>query len=152
MTIVTVGLVAIAATLAVTVAIAGGLALGATKAQGAADASALAAASDARDRRALGQAYRGADPAPCRAAREVAERWGVAVASCVVGTGGVVTVKVGVAVSVGEVSATANAGPNSRSRRGMRSPPGGRAKRTARCAGESPVRVPSPNRPGCGAG
>jgi hypothetical protein len=111
MTIVTVGLVAVAAALAVAVGLGGGLALAETKAQGAADASALAAASDARDRRALGQAYRGADAAPCGLAREVAERWGAAVASCVVGTGGVVTVEVKVPVSVGEVSATAKAGP-----------------------------------------
>ena len=136
MTIVTVGLVAVAACLAVTVALAGALALGATKAQGAADASALAAAWDARDRRALGRAHNGADAPPCRVAREVAARWGAAVASCVVGAGGVVTVEVRLAVGPGEVVATARAGPSSRSR--------GRAKRATRCAGESPVRVPSP--------
>jgi hypothetical protein len=117
MTIVTVGLVAVAAALAVIVALAGALALDKTKAQGAADASALAAASDARDRRALGQSYRGADPPSCRVAREVAERWGAAVASCGVGPGGVVTVEVTVAAGVGEVGATAKAGPTSRSRR-----------------------------------
>ena len=121
MTIVTVGLVAVAACLAVTAALAGALALGATKAQGAADASALAAAWDARDRRALGQAYRNysgsnGEAAPCRVAREVAGRWGAGVASCVVGAGGVVTVEVRLAVGLGEVGATARAGPSSLSR------------------------------------
>jgi hypothetical protein len=116
MTIVTVGLVAVAATLAVTVSLAGALVLGETRAQGAADASALAAAFDARDRRALGQAYRGADAPPCRIAREVARRWGAALASCVVGAGGVVTVEARVPVGPGDASATARAGPSSRSR------------------------------------
>ncbi len=148
MTVVTVGLVAVAAVLAVVVALAGALAIGETKAQGAADASALAAASDARDRRALGQAYRGSpyggtDAAPCRVAREVAEGWGAAVSSCGVEPGGVVTVEVKIAVGVGEVSATARAGPNSRSRRKKTAAPDGHAKRATRCAGESPVRVPS---------
>lgn len=111
MTLVTVGLVAVAAVLAVVVGVAGGLALGRTKAQGAADASALAAASDARDRRALGGAYRGVDAASCSVAREVASKWGATVASCVVGAGGVVTVSIDISVSLGDVRATAKAGP-----------------------------------------
>jgi hypothetical protein len=118
MTVVATGLVAVAATLAVTAAAAGALALGATRAQGAADASALAAASDARDRRALGEPYRtgsgGGEAPPCRIARDVASRWGATVTSCVVAVGGVVTVEVGVSVGVGGVSATATAGPRSR--------------------------------------
>ena len=152
MTVVTAGLVAVAAILAVAVGLAGALTLGRTRAQGAADASALAAASEARDRRALGEAYLGADGGPCLAAREVAERWGATLTSCVALTGGVVTVDVAIAVGVSEASATARAGPASRSRRRMASPPGGRAKRATRCAGEPPVRVPSRNQPECGAG
>ncbi len=111
MTVVTVGMVVIAAILAATVAIAGGVAASRTRAQGAADASALAAAFDARDRRALGFAYRGPNAPPCRVADEVARRWGAILRSCGVGPGGVVSVEVTMPTSVGEARATARAGP-----------------------------------------
>jgi hypothetical protein len=111
MAIVTVGLVAVAAVLAVVVGLAGGLALGKTKAQGAADASALAAASDARDRRAQGFVYGGQNAPSCSIAREVARRWGATVTMCAVGPGRVATVTVGLSVSLGELRATARAGP-----------------------------------------
>ena len=116
MTVVTVGLVVIAATLAATLAAAGGLATAKTRAHGAADASALAAAYDARDRRALGFVYRGADAPSCRVAAEVSERWGGLVTSCAVGAGGAVSVEVTVPAPLGDARATARAGPRRSSR------------------------------------
>ena len=152
MTVVTVGLVVVAVTLASTLAVAGGMAVAGARAQGAADASALAAAFEARDRRALGSAYLGADAEPCRVAREVAEMWGGSLTSCAVGVGGVVSVEVAVPAPLKDASATARAGPSSRRCRRPGAVAPGRTKRATRCAGESPVRIPSSNQPGCGAG
>ena len=115
MTVVTVGLVVIAVTLAATLAVAGGLAGAKTRAQGAADASALAAAYDARDRRALGFAYRGVNAPSCRVAAEVAERWGGIVTTCAVSAGGAVSVEVTMPAPLGDARATARAGPRRRS-------------------------------------
>ena len=146
MTIVTVVLVAVGAILAVAVGLAGALARAQTEAQGAADASALAAASDARDRRALGQPYLGEGAAPCRVAGDVAARWGASVAACVVRTGGVATVEVRVAMAFGEVSATANAGPRSQSRRRAAAPkrePARRAAPAVRCRSTRPGIAPT---------
>jgi hypothetical protein len=114
MTVVTVGLVVIAVTLAATLAVAGGLAAAKTRAQGAADASTLAAAFDARDRRALGFAYRGANAPSCRVAGEVSEQWGGIVTSCAVSAGGAVSVEVTMPAPLEDVRATARAGPSSR--------------------------------------
>jgi hypothetical protein len=132
MTVVTVGLVVIAATVATALAVAGSLAATQTRAQGAADASALAAAFDARDRRALGFAYRGANAPSCRVAGEVSARWGASLASCSVGPGGVVSVEVSLPARVGEVGAAARAGPSSRRGRRTAVLPLGRARRATR--------------------
>jgi hypothetical protein len=132
MTVVTVGLVVIAATLAATLAVAGGLDAAKTRAQGAADASALAAAFDARDRRAVGAAYLGASAASCRVAGEVTAQWGASLASCIVDSRGVVSVDVTVPAPIGNVSATSRAGPSSRRGRRADSLPLGRAKRATR--------------------
>ncbi len=113
MTVVTVGMVAVAAILAATVALAGDAAAARVRAQGAADTSALAAAFDARDRRALGFAYMGANASSCRDANEVARRWGASLASCQVDPGGVVSVEVTMPSRIGEVRAASRAGPRS---------------------------------------
>ena len=112
MTVVTVGVVAIAATLAATLGVAGGVAVAETRAQGAADAAALAVAFDARDRRALGAAYVGTGAAPCRIAVEVSGRWGAHLVACSVEPGGIVSVEVAVSTCVGAVGAEATAGPS----------------------------------------
>lgn len=103
-----VGVAAVAATFAGVVVAAGGLGVAASRAQGAADASALAAAAEARDLRALGGAW-GADARtaggdPCAVARDVADAWGVVMVKCVVA--GDASVEVAAEVRVGGVTIT----------------------------------------------
>jgi len=95
-----VALVVVAAMLVGGIAIAGGLGVAASRAQGAADASALAAAFEARDLRARGG---GAVPSgggttplggdPCAMAGRVATAGGVALTSCVMAVDGSVEVE-----------------------------------------------------------
>ncbi len=117
MTVVATAIVATAAALAVAAATASGLAVAAERAQGAADASALAAAHDARDRRARGAAYVGVDAPSCTLARDVASRWGAVVTRCAIEPGGVALVEVQIALGPFDVSRAADAGPRSGRRR-----------------------------------
>jgi len=88
-----VALVVVAAMLVGGIAIAGGLGVAASRAQGAADASALAAAFEARDLRARGGGAVPLGGDPCAMAGRVATAGGVALTSCVMAVDGSVEVE-----------------------------------------------------------
>jgi hypothetical protein len=90
---------AVVAALVGVIAVGGAIGVAAARAQGAADVSSLAAASHARDLRALhGRGY-SPEAEPCAIAREIAEAWTVAISSCVVAIDGTVEVTISTKVA-----------------------------------------------------
>ncbi|MBN2176491.1 MAG: helicase [Demequinaceae bacterium] len=101
------GVVAVVATLVVALGAVGAVAVAGSRAQGAADACALAAASEARDLRALGQPMA---EDPCNQAAAVAEEWGGILTECSIEADGIATVRVETRTAGIQISRSARAG------------------------------------------
>lgn len=104
--LVMIGLTAVAAALVAAIGVMGAVSTAASRAQGSADASALAAAAEVRDLRALG---RSVDRA-CEEAKAVAAEWETSLDRCVVDADGGVTVTIGIQELGISIERTARAG------------------------------------------